>query len=44
MEQRDFNLKIKSLDDAGTFVGMGAVYDNVDLGNDVIDPGAFAEH
>src|ERR1700733_2706462 len=41
MERRDFNLKIKSLDDAGTFVGLGAVYGNVDLGNDVIDPGAF---
>jgi HK97 family phage prohead protease len=35
-------LKIKSLDDAGTFVGLGAVYGNVDLGNDVIDPGAFS--
>jgi uncharacterized protein len=42
MERRDFNLKIKSLDDAGTFVGLGAVYGNVDLGNDVIDPGAFS--
>jgi HK97 family phage prohead protease len=42
VERRDFNLKIKSLDDAGTFVGMGAVYNNVDLGNDLIEPGAFA--
>jgi HK97 family phage prohead protease len=42
MERRDFNLKIKSLDDAGTFVGLGAVYGNVDLGGDVIDPGAFS--
>jgi uncharacterized protein len=42
MERRDFNLKIKSVDDAGTFVGLGAVYGNVDLGNDVIDPGAFS--
>src|ERR1700722_6035802 len=41
MERRDFNLKIKSIDDAGTFVGLGAVYGNVDLGNDVIDPGEF---
>lgn len=41
MERRDFNLKIKSIDDAGTFVGMGAVYNNVDLGGDLIEPGAF---
>ncbi len=42
MERRDFNLKIKSVDDAGTFVGLGAVYGNVDLGGDLIDPGAFS--
>jgi uncharacterized protein len=42
VERRDFNLKIKSLEDAGTFVGLGAVYGNVDLGCDVIDPGAFS--
>jgi uncharacterized protein len=42
MDHRNFNWKIKSLDDAGTFVGLGAVYGNVDLGNDVIDPGAFS--
>lgn len=42
MDHRNFNLKIKSLDDAGTFVGLGAVYGNVDLGGDVIDPGAFS--
>jgi HK97 family phage prohead protease len=42
VERRDFNLKIKSIDDAGTFVGMGAVYNNVDLGGDLIEPGAFS--
>jgi uncharacterized protein len=42
MERRYFNLKIKSIDDAGTFVGMGAVYGNVDLGGDLIEPGAFS--
>ncbi|WP_187143426.1 HK97 family phage prohead protease [Terriglobus albidus] len=42
MEHRDFNLKIKSVDDAGTFVGMASVYGNVDLGNDVVDAGAFS--
>jgi HK97 family phage prohead protease len=41
VERRDFNLKIKSVDDQGTFVGLGAVYNNVDLGGDLIEPGAF---
>jgi HK97 family phage prohead protease len=41
VERRAVSLRIKSLDDKGTFVGLGAVYGNVDLGNDVIDPGAF---
>jgi uncharacterized protein len=41
MERHDFNLKIKSITDAGTWTGLCAVYNNVDLGNDVIDPGAF---
>jgi HK97 family phage prohead protease len=42
VERHSFQLKIKSVDDAaGTFVGMAAVYGNVDLGGDVIDPGAF---
>ena len=41
MERHSFQLKIKAVDDAGTFTGMAAVYGNVDLGNDVIDPGAF---
>ena len=42
MERRDFNLKIKSIDDQGTFTGMASVYGNVDLGGDVVDAGAFA--
>ncbi|MBB5329809.1 HK97 family phage prohead protease [Tunturiibacter gelidoferens] len=42
MEHRDFQLRIKSIDDQGTFVGLGAVYNNVDLGNDLIEPGAFS--
>jgi len=41
MVHRDFQLKIKSIDAAGTFVGLGAVYNTVDLGNDLIEPGAF---
>jgi hypothetical protein len=42
MQHRDFNLKIKSVGDAGTFTGLGAAYNNTDLGGDVILPGAFA--
>lgn len=41
-QRRDFNFKIKSTaDESGTFVGMAATYGNVDLGDDVIDRGAF---
>jgi|SRR5215472_11094972 len=33
--------EVKSLDDAGQFVGLAAVFGNRDLGDDVILPGAF---
>jgi HK97 family phage prohead protease len=36
-------LKIKAVDDAGHFTGVGAVYGNVDLGGDKILPGAFTK-
>jgi HK97 family phage prohead protease len=41
VDKKDFSFKLKSLTDAGTFTGMGAVYNNVDLGGDRILPGAF---
>jgi uncharacterized protein len=41
VDRANFNLKIKSVDDAGKFTGIGAVYNNVDLGGDKILPGAF---
>ena len=41
MERQNFGLKIKGVDDAGKFTGIGAVYNNVDLGGDKILPGAF---
>jgi HK97 family phage prohead protease len=41
VERHSFSLKIKSVDDAGKFTGVGAVYNNVDLGGDKILPGAF---
>ncbi len=43
MESRDYSFKIKSLSDGGTFQGLAAAYGNVDLGGDVIQPGAFAK-
>jgi HK97 family phage prohead protease len=41
VERKRFSLKIKSVDDTGTFTGLGAAYNNVDLGGDRILPGAF---
>jgi HK97 family phage prohead protease len=41
VERANFNLKIKSIEPDGSFVGMGAVFNNVDLGKDRILPGAF---
>lgn len=43
MDTKDFNLEIKSLDDTGVFEGRLAVYNNVDEGGDVIEPGAFTK-
>jgi uncharacterized protein len=42
VERANFSLKIKSVDEAGKFTGIGAVYNNVDLGGDKILPGAFS--
>jgi len=42
VQHKDFQLRIKSIDDAGSFTGMASVYGNVDLGNDVVDAGAFS--
>src|SRR5947209_6087057 len=38
---KDFRFELKSLTAEGTFEGLAAVYGNVDLGGDVIEPGAF---
>lgn len=40
---KHFQLKFTSLDDAGTFEGMLSPYGNVDLGDDIVDPGAFTK-
>jgi HK97 family phage prohead protease len=42
VERNSFSLKIKSVAADGTFTGLGAVYNNVDLGGDKILPGAFS--
>jgi len=41
VDNKAFKFELKSLDAAGTFAGMASVFGNLDLGNDVVDPGAF---
>jgi HK97 family phage prohead protease len=41
--KQEFRFELKSISSEGTFVGLGAVYGNVDLGNDMILPGAFTK-
>jgi hypothetical protein len=43
MEYKTVALEVKDLTDAGTFVGLSAVYGNTDLRGDVILPGAFTK-
>src|SRR5947208_4374520 len=43
MEQLNVRLQVKSLDEQGRFSGLASVYGNVDLGGDVIEPGAFTK-
>jgi uncharacterized protein len=42
VDHHNFNLRIKSVAADGTFTGVGAVYNSVDLGGDKILPGAFS--
>jgi hypothetical protein len=41
MQNRAFKLEIKSISDQGIFTGMASTYNNIDLGGDIVDPGAF---
>lgn len=41
MERKRLKLNIKAVDDTGTFTGLGAVYNNTDLGGDRIIPGSM---
>jgi HK97 family phage prohead protease len=44
MDTKDFTLELKALDETtGVFEGRLAVYNNVDEGGDVIEPGAFTK-
>jgi HK97 family phage prohead protease len=43
MKHKFFDIEIKAVDDEGSFSGYAAVFNNVDLGGDVIAPGAFAK-
>jgi uncharacterized protein len=43
MEHLNVKLQVKSLDEAGKFSGLASVYGNVDLGGDVVEPGAFTK-
>lgn len=42
-EVKNYNIEIKSVDDKGYIKGYGAVFNNIDLYNDIIEPGAFAD-
>lgn len=44
MQTKDFQLKVKALDDSGAFTGIASPYgDPPDLVGDVIQPGAFSQ-
>jgi hypothetical protein len=43
MEQLNCKLQIKSITEQGQFQGLASVYGNVDLGGDVVMPGAFSK-
>ena len=43
MEVKDFTFEMKADADARTIEGLGAVFGNVDQGNDIVLPGAFAK-
>lgn len=43
MSKLEVPFELKAVDDAGNFEGYAAVFNNVDLGDDVILPGAFTK-
>ena len=42
-EYQSFEFKLNDVSDDGQFQGYAATFGNVDLGNDVVEPGAFAQ-
>lgn len=42
-EKKELRFELKQVGEDGTFEGLLAAYGNVDLGNDLIEPGAFAK-
>ena len=40
-EQKIFSLKLNELTESGQFTGYASTFGNVDLGNDIVDAGAF---
>lgn len=43
MKHKDIRLDVKEVTAEGTFEGLLAVYNNIDLGSDLIEPGAFTK-
>ena len=43
MQTKDFRFELKALAEDGTFEGYLSVFNVVDLGNDVVEPGAFTK-
>lgn len=43
METKDFPLEVKAISDSGVIEGYASVFGNVDLGGDVVAPGAFTK-
>ena len=42
-KQIDLAFEIKEVSEEGTFTGLASTYDNIDLGGDVVRPGAFTK-
>lgn len=43
METKDFPLEVKAISDSGVIEGYASVFGNIDLGGDVVAPGAFTD-
>jgi uncharacterized protein len=41
MKRKEFKFALKDIGESGTFTGYASVFNNVDLGGDIVAPGAF---